>query len=77
MQISARNKLKGRITGIETGSVNSVVKIELTGSPMITAVITNEAVKELELAVDGRACAVIKASSVLVGACDHEECGCE
>ncbi len=77
MKISARNKLRGKVTGLEAGAVNTVVKIQLTGTPTITAVITNEAAKDLELVEGGDACAVIKASSVLVGICnDGTGCGC-
>lgn len=78
MKISARNKLKGTIASIEKGAVNSIIKIKLTGDPVLTAVITNEAVMDLGLAVDGQACAVVKASSVLVGVCEEgHSCGCQ
>lgn len=78
MKISARNKLKGTITKIVPGSLNSLVEIQLTGTPVITAMITNDAVADLELAVGGEACAVIKASSVLVGVCENGKgCGCQ
>lgn len=85
MKISARNKLAGKVIAIEKGAVNSVVKIELTGTPTLTAVITNDAVQDLELTVDGKAVAVVKASSVLVGICNDKsaseckdgKCGCQ
>jgi len=78
MKISARNKLMGKVLAIDEGAVNSVVRIELTGTPVITAVVTNEAVKELELTVGGQGCAVVKASSVLLGVCqDGAGCGCQ
>ncbi|MAX23918.1 MAG: hypothetical protein CMJ19_05375 [Phycisphaeraceae bacterium] len=85
MKISARNKLAGKVTAIEKGAVNSVVKIQLTGTPTITATITNDAVSDLALAVDGNAVAVIKASNVLVGICNDKtasdckdgKCGCQ
>ena len=75
MKISARNKLLGKVVGIERGAVNSLVKIELTATPVIQAVITNDAVDDLGLAVGEQACAVVKASSVLVGIC-NEGAGC-
>jgi len=77
MRISARNKLCGTVKSITHGVVNSKVVIELTGTPTITAVITKEAAEELELAEGGDACAVVKASSVLVGLCQGGECGCK
>jgi molybdopterin-binding protein len=67
MQISARNQLPGMVKQIQRGSVNSVVQIELSEPAILTAVITNNAVDELDLEPGGRAIAVIKASNVLIG----------
>ena len=65
MKLSARNVLPGTVTEIVTGAVTSHVRIDLGGS-VVTAAITNEAVKELGLAVGARASAVIKASDVMI-----------
>jgi molybdate transport system regulatory protein len=75
MKISARNKLMGQVQEITPGSVNSVVKIRLTGEPVITAVVTNESVSELGLQQGSSACAVVKASTVMLGVC-NEGAGC-
>lgn len=85
MKISAQNKLAGKVVSIEKGAVNSIVKIQLTGTPTLTAIITNTAVKDLELAIDEKAVAVIKSSNVLVGICNDKsaseckdsKCGCQ
>ena len=85
MKISARNKLAGKDVAIEEGAVNSIVKIELSGTPTLTAVITNTAVKDLELAIGEKAVAVIKSSNVMVGICNDKsaseckdgKCGCQ
>ncbi|ABL69277.1 TOBE domain-containing protein [Paracoccus denitrificans] len=69
MRLSARNVLPGTVTEIVTGAVTSHVRIDLGGS-VVTASITNDAVKELGLAVGGRASAVVKASDVMVGVDD-------
>jgi molybdopterin-binding protein len=66
MRISARNRLKGRITEVTKGATTAHVKIEVGGA-IITASITNEAVDELALRVGEPAYAVIKASDVMVG----------
>lgn len=66
MKLSARNVLPGTVTEIVTGAVTSHVRIDLGGS-VVTAAITNEAVKELGLKVGSSASAVIKASDVMVG----------
>lgn len=78
MRVSARNKLMGEVIDITPGAVNAVVKIKLKGSPIITAVVTSEAIQEMGLKTGGQACAVIKASSVLLGTCeDGAGCGCQ
>ncbi|MFT3690975.1 TOBE domain-containing protein [Paenirhodobacter sp.] len=69
MKLSARNVLPGTVVEIVTGAVTSHVRIDLGGS-VVTASITNEAVKDLGLAVGARASAVIKASDVMVGVDD-------
>jgi molybdopterin-binding protein len=67
MKISARNVLAGKITSIKKGPISALVTIEIAPKIEITASITADAVKELKLKKGGAACAVIKASSVLVG----------
>jgi molybdopterin-binding protein len=70
MKLSARNKLKGTIIDIQEGAVNGIVKIDIGGSNVISATISMNAIKELELAVGKEAYAVIKATSVMVGVDD-------
>lgn len=65
MKISARNILKGKITGINKGATTSHVKIDIGGA-IVTASITNAAVDDLKLAIGKQAYAVIKASDVMV-----------
>ncbi|QNN22162.1 TOBE domain-containing protein [Planctomycetales bacterium ZRK34] len=79
MKLSASNKLCGKVTELKVGSVNTVVKIQLSKQPIVTAVITNDSAEELGLAVGGEATAVIKASNIMVGICNEGAagCGCE
>ena len=67
MVLSARNKFKGAICRIDEGAVNAIVCMEIAGGHRISATISMNAVKELELAVDKEAVAVIKATSVMFG----------
>ena len=46
MKISARNRLKGKITGVKKGATTAHVRIDVGGTT-VTASITNEAVDEL------------------------------
>ena len=65
MKLSARNVLKGTVVEISTGAVTSHVRLDVGGNVM-TASITNEAVKELGLKNGMTAYAAIKASDVTV-----------
>ena len=51
----------------EEGSVNTEVLLDLGKGVTLAAIITNESHKMLELAVGSRACALIKASHIIVG----------
>ena len=78
MKISARNKLQGTITRIEEGPIHAQVTLQLDALPTIVAVVTNDAIEDLGLLVGGKACAVVKASSVLLGTCNEgTACGCQ
>ena len=67
MKLSARNQLKGKITEIQEGAVNAIVKINVGNGNILTADITMQSVKELNLAVGKEVVAVIKATNVMVG----------
>ena len=62
---SARNQFRGRIASIATGAVNSEVVLDIDTGRII-AIITNESVKNLGLAVGNTAYALVKASWVIV-----------
>ncbi|MFV0282664.1 MAG: molybdopterin-binding protein [Castellaniella sp.] len=65
-RLSARNRLQGRITQLQTGAVNTEVVLDADGLAL-AAIITNESARELGLAVGGSVQAIFKASSVIVG----------
>ena len=66
MMLSARNVLKGKVTQIIQGAVNSEVIIELPGGIEVVSIITKESVDALELRIGKEVYAVIKASNVMV-----------
>ena len=77
MQISARNKLPGKIKKITAGPINAEVIITLAGGAEIVSVITKQSVKTLGLKKGLEVRAVIKSSDVLVGVCcGKESCEC-
>jgi molybdopterin-binding protein len=67
MKISARNQFKGKVIAIKEGAVNGIVILDIGGGNKISATISLDAIKELNLAVGKTAYAVIKATSVMVG----------
>ncbi len=67
MKLSARNVLKGKVTRIVPGVVNSEVTLELSGGAQVVAIITKESAEKLGLAVGKPAYAIIKASNVMIG----------
>ncbi|CAG2127453.1 TOBE domain-containing protein [Cupriavidus plantarum] len=70
VRTSARNKLFGRVEAVRRGAVNDEVTLRLPGGQRIVATITRESTETLELAPGVEAFALIKASSVLIGAED-------
>ena len=67
MKLSAKNQLKGTIIEINEGAVNAIVKINVGNDNIITADITLQSVKELELGIGKEVIAVIKSTSVMIG----------
>ena len=65
--ISARNNLCGTVKTMIEGQVNTEVDIELPGGTVITAILTNEGAKKMQLAEGGNVCAIFKASNVILG----------
>jgi molybdate transport system regulatory protein len=65
MKVSARNNLRGTVAEIKSGAVNSEVTLDVNGTPLV-AMITNESVATLGLAVGAEAFALIKASFVML-----------
>ena len=66
MQISARNVLKGRVTGVNPGAVNAEVTVALPGGVEVVAIITLDSAQRLGLAEGKPVYAVIKASDVMI-----------
>ena len=66
LKVSSRNIIKGVITEIVTGSVNSEVTLEIVHRVKLTSVITQVSANELELAVGEEAYAVIKSTDIVI-----------
>ena len=67
MQLSARNQLTGKVTGVDLGAVMANIKIEVTEPNTITAFITKESAEKLGLSEGDDVTAIIKSTEVLIG----------
>ncbi len=65
MQLSARNQIPARVTGITLGEAIANVELD-AGGVRLVASITVEAVRQLGLAEGSQVVAVVKASDVIV-----------
>lgn len=66
-RLSARNQLRGTVSRLVPGAVNTEVVLDLAGGGSIAAIVTNEGASDLALAPGVEAVAVFKASSVILG----------
>lgn len=66
-RFSARNQLRGTISRVQEGAVNTEVSIALAGGATIAAIVTRESGNALELTVGRSATAIFKASAVILG----------
>ena len=69
MQLSARNQIPARITGINAGEAIANVELD-AGGVRLVASITVEAVRQLGLAEGSEVLAVVKASDVILATRD-------
>jgi len=68
MKISARNIIPGKITNLKKGPVSSAITLEIAPGIEIVSTITSESAAGLKLKKNQKAYAIIKASSVIIGA---------
>lgn len=66
IRTSARNRLRGVVEGVETGALNSEVTLVLPGGKRLSAVITNDSLRALDIRIGIPVSALIKASHVIV-----------
>jgi molybdopterin-binding protein len=67
VKLSARNVLSGKVTEIERGTVNAVVKVDIGSGKIISSMITLDALTDLDVAVGSDVFAIIKSSNVIIG----------
>jgi molybdate transport system regulatory protein len=66
LKISARNRLKGKVVSVEKDGITAKVKVEVMAPTTVTAVITKEAVEDLNIKVGDIVEAIVKATEVMI-----------
>lgn len=66
MKISARNVVEGTVEGMEEGAIMANVKIKIEDPEVITAIITKESVKDLDIKEGDTVKAIIKSTEVMI-----------
>jgi molybdopterin-binding protein len=66
MELSARNQLTGRVTGVKTGAIMAEVAVDIEPAP-VTATITRASVERLGLKDGDRVTVIIKSTEVMIG----------
>jgi molybdopterin-binding protein len=67
MKMSTRNVIKGKVMDLKEGMVMAKVKVDIGGGQAMTAIITDEALKELNVKAGDDVKLLVKATSVMVG----------
>ena len=66
LKLSARNRFKGKVVAVEKGVITAKVKIEVKMPVTVTAVITKEAVEDLDIKVGDEVEAIMKSTEVMI-----------
>ena len=66
LKTSACNRQCGTVVRCQEGAVNGEVIVELPGGKTVAAIVTNDSIQSLGLQVGARACALIKASHIIL-----------
>jgi molybdopterin-binding protein len=65
MALSARNRLKGKITDVTLGTVTALITVKV-GDDLVESVITKASAEEMKLKKGDKVTAVIKATEVMI-----------
>lgn len=66
MRLSTRNVLKGKVTEVKEGMVMAKVKVDIGNGNVVTALVSTDAVQELDVKVSEDIQVLIKATSVML-----------
>ena len=66
LKLSARNRFKGKVVAVEKGVITAKVKVEVKMPVTVTAVITKEAVEDLDIKVGDEVEAIVKSTEIMI-----------
>ena len=66
LKLSARNQFKGKVVAVEKGVITAKVKVEVKMPVTVTAVITKEAVEDLDIKVGDEVSAIVKSTEIII-----------
>jgi len=66
LKLSARNQFKGKVVAVEKGIITGKVKVEIKMPVTVTAVITKEAIEELDIKVGDEVSAIVKSTEIMI-----------
>jgi molybdate transport system regulatory protein len=66
LKLSARNQFKGKVVAVEKGVITAKVKVEVQMPVTVTAVITKEAVEELDIKEGDEVVAIVKSTEIMI-----------
>jgi molybdate transport system regulatory protein len=66
LKLSARNQFKGIVVAVEKGVITGKVKVEVKMPVTVTAVITKEAIEELDIKVGDEVTAIVKSTEIMI-----------
>ena len=66
LKLSARNRFKGKVVAVEKGVITAKVKVEVKMPVTVTAVITKDAVEDLDIKVGDEVEAIVKSTEVMI-----------
>jgi molybdate transport system regulatory protein len=66
LKLSARNQFKGKVVAVEKGVITGKVKVEIKMPVTVPAVITKEAIEELDIKVGDEVTAIVKSTEIMI-----------
>lgn len=66
MKISGRNQLKGSVKAVQTDGLMGKIMVDIQGGQTVTAIITKDAVDDLQLKAGDQVSVLVKATSAMI-----------